>query len=325
MALTLTKRLTKGSALSAVEHDANLSAIESEVNAKATTSTVGSLTTTVNGKASQSSVDALSSTVDGKADQTDLDALELVVDGKVDDDDDRLTDRRAPADGDFGAFVVSEGEAILTNEAVTDVFDGMTDAAQRTFLIDHQGFARAEGATFSAGRPVIAGETAHELDYAPADDLDEATLDEFLTGTGNLIVTAAVARHMSLPSVLSDTPETISATDVNVIDWSGDREDDGDASDCHSLIVTFEPTTTRAVCVDTIHAGLVHYVAKIVITNPTSGAKTVTFVNHPDAGADVDLNGHTIPATGATAGDQVIIYATIVSTTEVRVERVQAA
>jgi hypothetical protein len=121
MTLSLTKRLVKGSPLSAVENDANLSAIETEVNGKVATgdSRLSDARAPTSHTQAISTITGLQAELDAKALDADLDALTTTVSGKVATGDSRLTDRRAIAEGDYGGIVVDSGGIVeLDGDAV---------------------------------------------------------------------------------------------------------------------------------------------------------------------------------------------------------------
>lgn len=198
------------------------------------------------------------------------------------------------ADGDYGDFVVEDGEATLTAAGVVAAIAAM-DGAMAEAVVDALADAIQAAVT---GNPFPA-----------------AALADFVAGTDdNVYPSGAAIRHLGLVKALSYAASV-------TIRLDGAREDDGDDHDSDTLISTLAATGDCDFGFDGILSGLVRQRGEIIVANSGGGARDIDVVT---------ANGVTVtwnvanPGLGSGAGDTLEILYTIVSPTHVRIDGAQA-
>ena len=122
------KRLVKGSALTAAEHDGNIDETIALLSAKVGTgdSRLTDARTPTAHTQAISTVTGLQDALDAKAATTYIDGL---LDDKLDADDPSTTNARPIEDGDYDAFTVASGDAAIVSASATQVYAGTAGKA----------------------------------------------------------------------------------------------------------------------------------------------------------------------------------------------------
>lgn len=341
-------RVPLGREMTDVEHDTNLAVLAYMISIMA--GGEGAVQS-VNGQAGAVVLDAtdvgalaasaltdINAAIAAKADASALAAkantsdVNTALAAKVGTGDSRLTDRRVPAAGDYGAvtFALVGGVIVasLLNTAVRDSL-GTLVAENRLDQSKIKGFTSSNfGALVQqaiiAAIGGVAGQVLGQIALVngvlqftagASSPISQAKLAEYLTGTNaNLLVSVGTARYMG-----KIRTKAYSATMTLRLD--GKRIMDGDDHDSDGLSTkVIDVSGNVALNFQDIHAGLEGEGWRVRLVSNTAGARTISVATAN--GITVELApGVTIPSLGANVGDAVDIVGTVVSSTLVRVER----
>lgn len=255
-------------------------------------------------------------------------------------------------DGDYGAFVVTDGFATLSEDATNaiiadvaaDFADDLTGKVDTTdpALTDRRGIATGDYTAFTvasggeatltpagvlaaitAASPTQAEDIVTALEdpilaVIPGNPFPAATLAQFITGTvDDYFPSVAAIRHMGLAAA-----KTYAATVT--ITLNGHRIADGDGDDSDTLISTIAATGDCAIgFANSIAAALVRQKGEIVVSNSGGGARAITLAT-ANGVTVTDAPGVTNPGLGSTAGNTLEFGYTILTTTSVRVDYIRA-
>jgi hypothetical protein len=89
-------------------------------------------------------------------------------------------------------------------------FGSLTAAEQRAWMISRNGFARVSGATHAEGAPLVAGATAHEVDYSATTPLAAPGADRLLFWDHSALALAYLTAGTGL--AISGTTMTLDST-----------------------------------------------------------------------------------------------------------------